>query len=113
MAKNSYLLFLLAFLLLNSSQPLAAESGSDGEFHVLGYEHRPEGKLVFNYYTPYPGMTKVKLFKASGELLWRGQYLNQKGTQIVQFRAHHLEAGQAYIFQFDYKLKTVRIPVTG
>jgi hypothetical protein len=69
--------------------------------------------VEFNYYAPYPGMTKVLLFDAQGHLVWRGQYIDPEGNNKLRLRSNYLETGMAYVFQFEYKLERVRVEVVG
>ena len=71
-----------------------------------------EDRLVFRYTTPFPGLTKVLLSDAAGELLWRGQYINGEGAQEVRFRADRLQPGTAYTFRFEYKLDAQEVSFT-
>ena len=84
-------------------------SGGKGSFSVQNPTVN-NGRLVFNYYAPYPGLTKVKLYDSDGNLLWRGQYIDPEGNNELRLRSERLEPGEAYVFQFDYKLESVRIP---
>ena len=82
-----------------------------GAFDIRNHSEN-DGRLVFNYYAPYPGMTKVKLFDAKGKLVWRGQYIDKEGDNELRLRSETLMRGEAYVFQFEYKTDMVRVPVT-
>lgn len=84
---------------------------SKGSFNIRNHFEN-EGRLVFNYYAPFPGMTKVKLFDADGTLVWRGQYIDKEGDNELRLRSAALSRGESYVFQFEYKMDMVRIPVT-
>ena len=88
-----------------------AQNASKGKFNVQNHYVDGEG-YTFEYYAPYPGMTKVKLFDETGHLIWRGQYIDREGENKLRLRAAYLEEGSAYVFQFEYKLDLVRVPVS-
>ena len=75
------------------------------QFSVGNYAFRGEA-LVFDYITPYPGLTKVTLLDAEDRPVWRGQYVDNDGPQQVRFRAARLTPGEAYTFRFEYKAVT-------
>lgn len=87
-------------------------AGSVEQFAVKSYSFQGE-YLVIQYYVPFPGMTKVKLIK-NGELLWRGQYVDEKkGDCTIMFRAGKLISGEDYTFQFSYKGVERTLPIVA
>jgi len=80
-----------------------ALKGQQADFRV-GPAQLDGEKLTFAYTTPYPGLTKVLLRDGSGQIVWRGQYIDGDGPQEVRFRASYLEPGESYTFLFEYKL---------
>jgi hypothetical protein len=69
--------------------------------------------VEFTYFAPYPGMTKVLLYDAKGQLIWRGQYVDPEGSNKLRLRSSYLESGMAYTFHFEYKLERVKWDVVG
>ena len=97
---------LLSFPFVANGKTPGGDQGFGTEFVLknAGFE----GKLLKFYYTvPYPGLTKVKLFNESGEMIWRNQYVYQPGNRELHLNGQMLESGKTYVFQFDYKLTTV------
>ncbi|MCB9232633.1 MAG: hypothetical protein H6581_13265 [Bacteroidia bacterium] len=88
-------------------------NGPGGKFEVSQPSLNGD-RLEFSYFSPYPGVTKVKLFDRTGELIWRNQYNDLEGNNRVIYRANLLESGETYVFEFEYKkdkiLRTVSIP---
>jgi hypothetical protein len=94
------MLFLSTALLASPATPLGGTP--DGTFNVTGHSFSGD-VLLINYEIRYPGLTKVKLFNHEGQLIWRGQYVDDKeGSHHLKFRANLLEPGE-YRFEFDYK----------
>lgn len=109
--RRRYMLLAVICMLFSLSSFAGGNSGPKGSFAVNGH-HESGDKLVFSYYAPYPGMTKVKLYDASGALIWRGQYIDPEGDNVIRLRAASLERGVAYKFEFEYKLESVAVEVT-
>lgn len=86
----------------------AAPNPGDGEELIAVLSHHfADGLLHIDYEVRYSGMTKVRLYNEAGNLVWRGQYLNEKeGAWQVHFRMDLLPAGH-YRFEFEYKGKVV------
>lgn len=79
-------------------------------FALGGYSVEGEF-LIISYTIRYPGMTKVKLFNQTKQLLWRSQYVNdEEGEHKLVLRKNILDSGN-YTFEFRYKneRKTVNI----
>jgi hypothetical protein len=83
-----------------------------GTFRVDAPQVNAEA-IEFNYFAPYPGMTKVLLYNAKGQLIWRGQYIDPEGNNKLRLRSSYLESGMAYSFHFEYKLERVKWDVVG
>jgi hypothetical protein len=96
----------------NTENPSNGGGGNVEQFAVKSYSFQGE-YLMIQYYVPFPGMTKVKLLK-NGELLWRGQYVDEKkGDCTIFFRAGKLVSGEDYTFQFSYKGVERTLPVVA
>lgn len=90
----------------------AAHAQGKGKFTVQPPQFSAEA-LEFTYFAPYPGMTKVLLYDDSGHLVWRGQYIDPEGENKLRLRSNYLSSGAAYVFQFEYKLELIRVPVVA
>jgi hypothetical protein len=79
-------------------------------FH--GVTHQWNGEfLVITYMIDYPGMTKVKLYSDSKDLLWSNQYVNdEEGKHELRVKAGILTPGR-YVFEFDYKNHREEYPI--
>lgn len=86
--------------------------GNVEQFAIKTYSFQGEF-LYIEYYVPFPGMTKVKLFQGT-ELLWRGQYVDElKGDHRIVLRASKLTPGEGYNFEFNYKGVERSLPVVA
>jgi hypothetical protein len=84
----------------DAKRPSPAAEGS--WLQITGHSFQGD-RLIINYAIRYPGMTKVKLYNSSNELLWRGQYVDDKeGDHRIVLKASILMPG-SYLFEFDYK----------
>ena len=107
-------LALLLFLVSLPTKSVLADGGESGEEKNSGIgfvvaPHRLVDRLlVFNYDIPFDGVTKVRMYDDAGNLLWRGQYNDEKGSKTVSFNSGKLESGKAYVFEFEYKLNIER-----
>lgn len=85
---------------------------STGKLDLLGYTFEGEF-LIIRYSIPFAGVTKVKLFDAANQMLWRGQYVDaEEGDHQIILRASRLNSGASYQFEFSYKLDVRRISVS-
>lgn len=79
-------------------------------FHVITHQWNGEF-LVITYTIDYPGMTKVKLYNESKDLLWFSQYVNaEEGKHELRVKADILIPGR-YVFEFDYKNEREEYPI--
>lgn len=93
----------------NEDPKSASENGS--WIQITGHSFQGD-RLVISYVIQYPGMTKVKLFNSSNQMLWRGQYVNDiVGEQKIILKASVLQPGN-YIFEFDYKSQKRNYPLS-
>ncbi len=90
--------------------PASANSGASW-IQITGHSFQGD-RLIINYVIQYPGMTKVKLFDGSNQMLWRGQYVNdEEGDHRIVLKANLLQPG-SYVFEFDYKDQKLSYPVS-
>lgn len=107
MMRFALLLILTLFASNLSMANVKAELGNppnaEGSWlQITGHSFQGD-RLIINYAIRYPGMTKVKLYNSSNELLWRGQYVDDKeGDHRIVLKASILMPG-SYVFEFDYK----------
>lgn len=81
------------------------------EFQVSEFELE-DGKIVFDYYVPFDGITRVKLENEDGKKIWQSQYDDQKGDNDIRLNAMKLHHGETYKFTFEYKSQEVVKEVT-
>lgn len=90
--------------------PKNANSGASW-IQITGHSFQGD-RLIINYAIQYPGMTKVKLFDASNQMLWRGQYVNdEEGDHRIVLKASLLHPG-SYVFEFDFKNQKLSYPIS-
>ena len=115
-------LFALVFslILMLPSGAFAVEAGddfpttsNDGASWIQITGHSFQGdRLIINYVIQFPGMTKVKLFDGSNQMLWRGQYVNdEEGDHRIVLKASLLQPG-SYVFEFDFKDQKLSYPIS-
>ena len=92
-----------------NDNPKSANEGASW-IQITGHSFQGD-RLVINYVIQYPGMTKVKLFNSSNQMLWRGQYVNDKeGDHKIVVKSGVLQPGN-YIFEFEYKGQKRTYPI--
>ncbi|MCB9233770.1 MAG: hypothetical protein H6581_19090 [Bacteroidia bacterium] len=107
---------LVVLLTLSFAAQATPDNPADSKSKSFAVQsHNFQGNLiVFHYVCPFPGVTKVRLFDAEGNEIWRGQYNDEEGDNQVKFRSELLKSGQTYVFKFEYKhdnvMRTVSIP---
>lgn len=105
--------FLLIGIFVAFGYPIFAQGTSaKGKFKITN-TNADKVAIEFEYYVPYPGLTKVLLFDDAGDMVWRGQYIDKEGDNTLRLRSSYLDQGRGYVFQFEYKLDRVRVPVVG
>lgn len=105
--------FLLGMFVLGGCLLAPSVSAQDkGNFRVESPSVNAEA-IEFNYYAPYPGMTKVLMYDGQGNLIWRGQYIDPEGNNKLRLRSTYLKSGAPYVFQFYYKLDNVKIEIVA
>lgn len=88
---------------LASATGTKPDSGPQGNmFSILSHNYQGD-LLVIHYEIKYPGLTKVRMFDDSDNLLWRSQYVDDKmGPHQVVLKANRMKPGN-YRFEFEYK----------
>jgi len=71
-----------------------------------------ENFISINYEIPYSGMVEIRLFDATGQLIWRNQYDRPYGENRIVLRSSKLSPGATYAYQLNYKRDMVREIIT-
>ncbi len=82
-----------------------AGAGSE-QFDVSEYQVL-DGKIVFDYFLPFQGVTRVTLKNSEGLKIWQSQYDNETGKNQIRLNSDKLVKGEKYTFTFEYKLQIV------
>ena len=81
---------------------VASPPGEPARISFQRYE--TEGPaLGLVYSIPYGGMVEVRIFDAEGSMIWRNQYVREKGEHRLNLKKTVFEPGQSYSIQMNYK----------
>lgn len=71
-------------------------------FHFLGYDIGDQF-VVLNYELPYDGMVELRIFTDEETLVWKNQYVNERGENVIRLKSTAFKVGRQYTFQLNYK----------
>ena len=97
--KPHSVLVLLLFSLFSYS---VASPAQQENFHFLGYEIGEEF-VVLNYELPFDGMVELRIFTDEATLVWKNQYVNERGVNAIRLKSAAFESGHFYTLQLNYK----------
>jgi len=104
--RRSRLLWLALLLCLGTT--LSAVSLPNQWFRFIGYDIAGE-RVAIRYEVDYGGVVELQVFQgAENERIYRNQYINRRGENVIYLKARAFEPGLTYVIQLDYKQETFR-----
>ena len=96
-------------IILAANNTIAKPVGKDKPgFEFLG-QTSDQGFLTLNYLLAYGGVVELRIFSAEGDLVWRNQYLNDRGENRIRLKTIAFAQGSEYAIQLNYKKESYRL----
>ncbi|MCB9233914.1 MAG: hypothetical protein H6581_19815 [Bacteroidia bacterium] len=109
--KGRILFLVMAGILLNSwmwaRAPLPGGESPPAKIDFKGYDNSGSN-LGIVYAIPYAGMVEFRIFDAEGTLVWREQYVREKGEHKLNLKQSAFKPNQSYSIQMNYKQDEIK-----
>lgn len=97
----------LVLLLISLFSYTVASPPQQEGFRFLGYDIGDQF-VVLNYDLPFDGMVELRIFTDEATLVWKNQYVNERGENAIRLKSSAFESGRSYTLQLNYKQDVFR-----